>query len=120
MDTPSLSGNDPHGLLVADLETLAELAERVAKSPDREKAWDLLDVLRRPAVMRRIDAAGTVDAWADRIVALIDASHLTMATLLRRRAAEYGTKVLFEIPTPGRARSVTWRQTAARTTIRRF
>ena len=97
-----------------DLESLTELAVRIAKRPAREEAWDLLDLLRRPAVLRRIDAAGEVDAWADRIVTLIDASHLTMATLLHRRAAEYGAKVLFEIPTPGRARSVTWRQTAAR------
>ena len=97
-----------------DLEALAELAERTAKRSLREEAWDLLDLLRRSALLRRIDAAGTVDAWADRIITLIDASHLTMATLLRRRAVEYRAKVLFEIPTPGRARSVTWLQTAAR------
>lgn len=97
-----------------DLESLAELAARIVKRPAREEAWDLLDLLRRPVVLRRIDAAGAVDAWADRIVKLIDASHLTMAILLRRRAEEYGAKILFEIPTPGRARSVTWRQTAAR------
>jgi long-subunit acyl-CoA synthetase (AMP-forming)/predicted GNAT superfamily acetyltransferase len=97
-----------------DLEALALLAARVAARPTRESAWDLLDLLRRPVVLRRIDAAGEVDAWATRMLQLIDASHLTMATLLRRRAEEYGTKVLFEIPTPGRPRSVTWRQTAAR------
>jgi len=97
-----------------DLETLAELAARIAKRPAREAAWDLLDLLRRPAVLRRIDAAGEVDAWAGRILSLIDMSHLTMATLLHRRAEEYGAKVLFEIPKAGHARSVTWRQTAAR------
>jgi len=97
-----------------DLDALAELAARVAARPAREAAWDLLDVIRRPAVLRRVDAAGDVAAWADRILALVDASHLTMATVLRRRADEYGAKVLFEIPTPGHARSVTWRQTAAR------
>jgi long-subunit acyl-CoA synthetase (AMP-forming)/GNAT superfamily N-acetyltransferase len=96
-----------------DLDALAGLAARVAKRPSRETGWDLLDLLRRPAVLRRIDAEGTVDAWAERILALIDASQLSMATMLRRRADEYGTKVLFEVPTPGRPRSVTWRQTAA-------
>jgi long-subunit acyl-CoA synthetase (AMP-forming)/GNAT superfamily N-acetyltransferase len=97
-----------------DLEALALLAARIAARPEREAAWDLLDLLRRPVVLRRIDAAGEVDAWADRILELIDVSHLTMATLLRRRAEEYGARILFEIPTPGYARSVTWRETAAR------
>jgi long-chain acyl-CoA synthetase len=101
-------------LQLLDLEALALLAERLATRTDREAAWDLLDLLRRPVILRRIDAAGEVDAWASRILALIDMSHLTMTTLLRRRAEEYGAKVLFEIPTPGQARSVTWRQTAAR------
>ncbi len=117
----------PHRDLILerlDLDALAALAARLARrlAPDeetqdlgaREAAWDLLDVVRRPAVLRRIDAAGEVDAWADRILALIDRSHLTMATVLDRRAREYGARVLFEIPTPGRPRSVTWRQTAAR------
>ena len=97
-----------------DLDALAALAERIAARPAREPGWDLLDLLRRPAVLRRIDAADEVGAWAGRILRVIDASHLTMATLLRRRADEYGAKVLFEIPTPGHARSVTWRQTVAR------
>jgi hypothetical protein len=83
-----------------DLDALALLAERVAARSDREPAWDLLDLLRRPVILRRIDAANDVEAWAARILRLIDASHLTMATLLRRRAEEYGAKVLFEIPTP--------------------
>lgn len=96
-----------------ELDELAAMADEAAAGSSREACWDLLDALRRPAVLKRIDAAGQVDAWASRILALIDASQLTMPTLLRRRAEEYGAKVLFEIPTPGRARSVTWRQTAA-------
>ena len=97
-----------------DLASLADLAERVTARPVREDAWDLLDLLRRPAVLRRIDAEGSVDPWADRITRLVDMSHLTIATLFRRRAQEYGGKVLFEIPAPGNARSLTWRQAAAR------
>ena len=97
-----------------DLADLAMLAARCAARAAREPSWDLLDLLRRPAVLRRIDAAGDVDAWAERILGLIDASHLTMATLLARRAREYGGKILFEVPAAGGLRSVTWRQTAAR------
>ena len=100
-----------------DLEALADLAARIVTRATRDAAWDLLDLLRRPAVLRRIDAEGSVDAWADRMLMLVDASHLTMATLLRRRAEEYGGKVLFELGTPGPARSVTWRQTAARVDV---
>ena len=95
------------------LDELARLADDAVAAGSRTACWELLDALRRPAALRRIDAAGQVDAWAERIVGLIDASQLTMATLLRRRAEEYGAKVLFEIPGPGGSRSVTWRQTAA-------
>lgn len=97
-----------------DLQALAAWADRIADGGEREPAWDVLDLVRRPAVLRKIDAAGVVDAWAARILRLIDASHLTMATLLKRRAQEYGGKVLFEVPSAGNARSVTWRQTASR------
>jgi len=97
-----------------DLSSLADLAARCLARPAREPSWDLLDLLRRPVVLRRIAAEGSVQAWADRVLALVEASHLTMATLLQRRAREYGGKVLFEVPAPGSPRSLTWRQTAAR------
>jgi long-subunit acyl-CoA synthetase (AMP-forming)/GNAT superfamily N-acetyltransferase len=105
-----------------DLEALVALAERLtARLGDdasdlgaRERAWDLLDLLRRSAILRRIAAAGESEAWAARILALIDRSHLTMATLVLRRTAEYGAKVLFEMPQAGTPRSVTWRQMSAR------
>jgi long-subunit acyl-CoA synthetase (AMP-forming) len=95
------------------LDELAELVDAATAGSSRAACWDLLDTLRRPAVLRRIDAEGSVDVWAGRILGLIDASQLTMATLLRRRAEEYGTKVLFETPGRGGGRSVSWRQTAA-------
>ncbi|HEX4823906.1 MAG TPA: GNAT family N-acetyltransferase [Candidatus Polarisedimenticolaceae bacterium] len=97
-----------------DLESLAALSGRVAARRDRTEAWDLLDLLRRPAVLRRIAQAGATAAWAERILALVDRSNLTMATLLRRRAAEYGAKVFFEAAAAGTPRSLTWRQFAAR------
>jgi long-chain acyl-CoA synthetase len=107
-----------------DLESLAALAGRCAhrlpvgeampETAAREDAWDLLDVIRRSSVLRRIDASGETDPWASRILDLIDRSHLTMATLLRRRAAEYGARTLFEIAGPGSGRSISWRQTSAR------
>ena len=102
-----------------DLAALEELAKRVSARAAREEAWDLLDLLRRPAVLKRIDAEGTVEPWAERILQLIATSHLTMATLLQRRAREYGAKVLFEIPTPGNPRSMTWRPWCWRPTCRR-
>jgi len=97
-----------------DLDALGEQAERLASGAEREPVWELLDRIRRPEVLRHIDRAGTVDAWAERILRLVDASHLTMPTLLKRRAEEYGGKVLFEFAAPGAHRGVTWRQTAAR------
>src|SRR5262245_19807151 len=84
---------------VVDLEVLAA---RAAAAGTREDAWDLLD------------AAGAVDLWCARILDLIDRSDLTMATLLKRRALEYGGKALFEIPGPGTGASVSWRQTSLR------
>ena len=99
-----------------DLESLASLAERIAaRLPEaREAAWDLLDLLRRSAVLRRIEAAREIDAWAERILLLVDRSHLTIATLLRRRAAEYGARTLFEVPGPSGTRGLSWRQVAGR------
>src|SRR5262249_30207029 len=40
--------------------------------------------------------------------------HLTLAHLFFRRAQEHGAKTLFEVPGPGPARSVSWRQAASR------
>ncbi len=97
-----------------ELSAVAERVARVVASGSRDDAWVLLDDLRRPAILRRIAASDEVDAWACRILALIDSSHLTMATLFHRRAQDYGSKALFEVPSSGGVRSVSWRQTAAR------
>src|SRR5262245_16748325 len=107
-----------------DLGVLGEQADRIAErlgdAPEqaprqlREEAWDLLDVVRRPAVLRRIAASGTTAAWSDRILALVDRSDLTVGPLFLRHAAFYGSKTLFEIPHPGGDRKLSWRQSAAR------
>ena len=104
------------------LERIAGLAERTAarldgasEPPDegrRQAAWDVLDLLRRPALLRRIEPDDR-NAWADRMLALIDASHFTVGPLLRQRAELYGSRVLFELPA-GRRRHLSWRRVASR------
>ena len=89
---------------------LDALAARAAAAVTREAAWDVLDEVRRPDALRRIDEAGAVDAWAATILDLVDRSDLTMATLFARRAREYGGKTLFEVG----GTSVSWRQAALR------
>src|SRR5688572_25364547 len=78
---------------------LAELPAGDALPPPeaRRAAWDLLDLLPRPAIQRRL-AADDLPGWTSRILALVERSHYTMGPLFRRRAAEYGTRPLFEIP----------------------
>jgi long-subunit acyl-CoA synthetase (AMP-forming) len=107
-----------------DLDSLARnaesLAERLGGGPERapnavrEEAWSLLDVLRRPTVLRRIAASGETAAWSRRILALVERSDLTVGPLFFRRAEAYGSKTLFEIPGPGGERKLSWRQSAAR------
>jgi long-subunit acyl-CoA synthetase (AMP-forming)/N-acetylglutamate synthase-like GNAT family acetyltransferase len=100
-------------LAVHALERLR--AEGDAPSTDaRREAWEILDVVRRSAVLQRIAAARAVDAWAARILELVEASHYTTGVLFRRRAERYGSKTLFEIPAAGGWRSLSWRHTAAR------
>ena len=104
-----------------DLDVLAALLDRcAARLPDdqaadpaaRELAWDVLDLVRRPSVLRRI-ARADVNAWAARVLAAVDASQLTVGQLFRHRARTYAAKTLFELPgTPGRA--LTWHEVSGR------
>jgi len=105
-----------------DLESLAGLLERCVDrlSEDdqpttgaRELTWDALDLVRRPAVLRRINADWTTGLWSQRILSAVEASNLTVGQLFRQRVATYSSKVLFE--TPGG--SLTWSQVAARVAI---
>ncbi len=95
--------------------TLGALCDRLAAELDGQRAlaWDVLDLVRRSAFLRRIPPA-EVAAWSDRILALVDASHFTVGPLFRHRAERYAYKPLFEVPRPGGSRSITWLQAASR------
>ncbi len=115
---------EPDALLEGiDLDRIASLADRAvrllesgpAESADaaRGNGWGVLDLLRRPSVLRRIppDERGP---WADRTLALVEASHFTVGPLLRQRCEEYGDRTLFEIPRGDGVRRLSWRQVATR------
>jgi len=95
-------------------------AARLAEAGDdppadlRRHAWDLLDILRRSALLRRIASEGAEDEWAARILRLVEGSHFTFGRLFARRAAQYGTRPLFQVPGPAGMRPVTWQQAAGR------
>lgn len=105
-----------------DLERLAGLLERCAERPAggdlrgeaRGLAWSALDLVRRPALLRRISGAGAVDEWADRILAVIEASNFTVGPLFRQRARAYADRVLFHVPSRRGGQELTWRQVAVR------
>jgi long-subunit acyl-CoA synthetase (AMP-forming) len=107
-----------------DLERMAALLERCVERvedsgepPDialRKGTWDALDLLRSPAVLRRISDAGATGLWAQRILSAVEASHFTVGPLFRQRAATYAEKVLYEVPTHGGGESLTWNQVTER------
>ncbi len=80
----------------------------------RRRAWDLLDVLRRSRLLCRIARTGETAVWAERILALIDASHFTCGQLFSMRAAAYGSRTLFRVPGPRGSQAITWHQAAGR------
>jgi non-ribosomal peptide synthetase component F len=101
--------------------TLERCVERLAEGGEpldaglRELTWHALDLLRCPAFLRRVGAAGATELWAQRILSAVEASHFTVGQLFRQRAATYATKVLFEVPTRGGGgESLTWSEVAAR------
>ncbi len=105
-----------------DLEVLEALAGRCLarlgdEPPDlgrRREAWNLLDLLRRPAVAERIAAAGATEAWATRILRLVERSHFTVGELFAHRAAAYAGRTLFRLPGRSAERSLSWHQVAGR------
>src|SRR6185503_6750532 len=90
-----------------DLDLLASYAEGLARElppgealpplSARHAAWDLLDLLRRPALQTRL-VASDLPGWTGRVLDLVERSHYTVGPLFRRRTAEYGARPLFEIP----------------------
>jgi long-chain acyl-CoA synthetase len=111
-------------LEVADLTAVAGMLDRcvaelrqseaaVSRESLREFTWEVLDLARRSAVLRRIARDGVAE-WSDRLLAAVEVSHFTVGPLFRDRAATYGQKILFEVPPDFGGRRITWRQAAAR------
>ncbi len=110
-------------LTLLDITDLAPLVERCRArletpgerpGPDlREQGWNLLDILRRSSLLRRLPREKT-GFWADQILALVERSHFTVGPMFRQRVATYGSKVLFRVHGKGRVRTLHWRQVAMR------
>jgi len=109
-----------------DLDLLASYAEGLVRDlpagealpplRTRRAAWDLLDLLRRPALQTRL-VASDLPGWTRRVLDLVERSHYTVGPLFRRRTAEYGARALFEIPFRTGNRTLSWRQTGARVEV---
>ncbi len=101
---------------LADLAAAA-LTANADGSEARALAWRVLDVIRQRPVLRAISQAGVEDAWCERVLDLVDRSAFTFGRLLEQRAATYGGRALFVLPSASGYRSVSWRQTAARVEV---
>jgi len=86
---------------------------RTAPRGDRALVWDVLDLIRRPIVLRRIESVRR-DEWAARVLAAVDASDFTVGALFDQRVRSYGSRVLFQLIEPVGARVLSWRRTATR------
>ncbi len=104
------------------LSSFEDLADRARGRLDgdagdldtREFAWKLLDIFRRSVLLCRIVDADATEAWADRILDLVEASNFTFGHLLAQRAAGYGERTLFRVSVGGSSRNLSWRQVAGR------
>jgi long-chain acyl-CoA synthetase len=85
-----------------------------ASLPEQVRARTWLDVVRRPAILRRIDATGRTGEWMDLILRVIEASRFTVARLLAQRVERYGPRTLFREVSGGQENSHTWIEVAAR------
>jgi len=93
--------------------SVARLANQ-AKTPALNRAvLDLLDLLRRPAFLTKIDPADR-NLWADRFLAGIETTGLTVGPMFRQRAEKFGSRVLFRYNRAGRVHNLTWRRAHAR------
>jgi long-chain acyl-CoA synthetase len=106
-------------LPLAALEKLTDrcvrrLCDQPGENSVRETAWQLLDVLRRSTLLVRIADAGVTEDWAQRILTLVEGSDFTFGHLFAQRAANYGERPLFSVPTDDQYRNVSWRQVAGR------
>jgi long-subunit acyl-CoA synthetase (AMP-forming)/GNAT superfamily N-acetyltransferase len=122
-DLLTLLGHRPAGdavLAEIPLDRLEALARRLAdrirasSSEPRTDAWQMLDVVRRPTLLRRISEAGATDLWASLILELIEASEFTFARLFQQRARGYGSRPLFTVPRRDGEHTLYWHQVAGR------
>jgi long-subunit acyl-CoA synthetase (AMP-forming)/GNAT superfamily N-acetyltransferase len=105
---------DPDRWLDArSVEQLAEQLDSVIASGDAVEIMELLDRMRRPALLKRIEPDQR-NAWASRFLAGIEAAQLTVGGLFRQRVERYGSKVLFRFEREDRMSRLTWRRTGAR------
>ena len=79
---------------------------------DRQLTWDVLDLVRRPAVLTRVEDDRV--AWERRLLEAIEASHCCVGPLFRQRAAVYGPKVLFAVPGRRGEQNLSWHDVEAR------
>ena len=102
------------------VESVGRLLERStaaigdpAEMPEREAAWEVLDLVRRSSFVQRI-AHDEVPNWSARILAAVEASHFTVGPLFLQRVDSYESEILFQIPGFPGTSVLTWRQTASR------
>jgi len=117
------SPNTGEALAQIDVESVGRLLDRaVARlgaedgrgaTDTRTFVWDVLDLVRRKAVLMRIPRE-SVEQWARRMLHAIETSHFTVGPLFRHRAATYGSKTLFEVPDGSRTHSLSWVEVEAR------
>ena len=100
-------------LLTRSVRRLQELTQVASEADLRGLTWDVLDLVRHPVVLRRIEGDSILE-WSDRILAGVEASHFTVGPLFRHRVATYGPKRLFQLPAAMGSRSLTWRHVANR------
>ncbi len=96
--------------------SLARLSNKTGTPALKRAVLDLLDLLRRPAFLTKIDSPGR-NQWADRFLAGIEATGLTVGPLFRQRAEKLGSRVLFRYHSAGRVRNLTWRRARSRVEI---
>jgi long-subunit acyl-CoA synthetase (AMP-forming)/GNAT superfamily N-acetyltransferase len=122
-DLLTLLGDRPAGdalLTELPLELVEDLASRLAErvgvsqGQDRSDAWQMLDVVRRPTLLRRIADAGATDRWGSLILELIQSSQFTFTRLFEQRARTYGSRPLFMVPRHDGEHTLYWHQVSGR------
>jgi long-chain acyl-CoA synthetase len=92
---------------------VSRLAGKACTETSKRAVLELLDLLRRPALLTRIEPLDQ-DRWAERFLAGIEATALTVGVLFRQRAEKLGSRVLFRYRLDGRGRNLTWRRARSR------